>query len=116
MKSSSRGEPSSFSTPRLLDSPTEKIDLHTHSTYSDGLLSPATLVEEAASRGLRFLALTDHDTVAGIPEARAAGDRLGVEVIPGVELSAALGSGGEVHLLGYFVDIDDPALLEQWAV
>src|SRR3712207_5693067 len=114
VESRTRGEDSSFSTPRLHDSP-PKVDLHTHSTYSDGLLSPATLVEEAASRGVRFLALTDHDTVAGIPEARAAGDRLGIEVIPGVELSAAFEGGGEVHLLGYFVDIDDPALLEQLA-
>ena len=73
------------------------------------------LVEEAASRGVRILALTDHDTVAGIGEARAAGERLGVEVIPGVELSAALPSGGEVHLLGYFVDVDDPTLLDQLA-
>ncbi len=71
------------------------------------------LVEEAASRGVRILALTDHDTVAGISEARAAGERHGVEIIPGVELSAALPSGGEVHLLGYFVDVDDPALLKQ---
>ena len=115
MTSGSRGEDSSFSTPRLFASSPPKVDLHTHSTYSDGLLSPAALVEEAASRGVRFLALTDHDTVAGIPEARAAGDHLGVEVIPGVELSAAFESGGEVHLLGYFVDIDDPALLEQLA-
>jgi predicted metal-dependent phosphoesterase TrpH len=73
------------------------------------------LVEEAASRGLRVLALTDHDTVAGISEARAAGDRHGVEIIPGVELSAALQGGSEVHLLGYFVDVDDPTLLEQLA-
>jgi 3',5'-nucleoside bisphosphate phosphatase len=58
------------------------------------------LVEEAASRGVRILALTDHDTVAGIGEARAAGDRHGVEIIPGVELSAALQGGNEVHLLG----------------
>jgi len=87
------------------------VDLHTHSTYSDGLLSPAHLVEEAVARGLRFLALTDHDTVAGIPEARAAGERLGVEIIPGVELSTSLGSGGEIHLLGYFIDIDDATLL-----
>jgi predicted metal-dependent phosphoesterase TrpH len=92
-----------------------KVDLHTHSTYSDGLLSPAMLVEEAASRGVRILALTDHDTVAGIGEARAAGDRHGVEIIPGVELSAALQGGNEVHLLGYFVDVDDPTLLEQLA-
>jgi predicted metal-dependent phosphoesterase TrpH len=68
-------------------------------------------VAEAASRGVRVLALTDHDTVAGIPEARAAGGRLGVEIVPGVELSAA-SSGGEIHLLGYFVNIEDPALLE----
>jgi 3',5'-nucleoside bisphosphate phosphatase len=73
------------------------------------------LVEEAASRGVRILALTDHDTVAGIGEARAAGERHGVEIIPGVELSAALQSGNEVHLLGYFVDVDDPTFLEQLA-
>jgi 3',5'-nucleoside bisphosphate phosphatase len=73
------------------------------------------LVEEAASRGVRILALTDHDTVAGIDEARVAGERLGVEIIPGVELSAALPTGGEVHLLGYFVEIDDPGLLAQLA-
>lgn len=88
------------------------VDLHTHSTKSDGLLSPAALVEEAAARGLRVLALTDHDTVAGIPEAKAAGDRLGVEVIPGVELSTSFGPGDGVHLLGYLVDIDHPLLLE----
>lgn len=91
------------------------VDLHTHSTYSDGLLSPTELVEEAASRGVRVLALTDHDTVAGIPEARIAGKRLGVEIVPGVELSAALGNRGEVHLLGYFIDVDDPTLLETLA-
>jgi 3',5'-nucleoside bisphosphate phosphatase len=113
VKSSSRGEDSSFSTARHLDSATPKIDLHTHSTYSDGLLSPAALVEEAASRGVGILALTDHDTVAGISEARVAGERLGVEIIPGVELSAALPGGGEVHLLGYFVDIEASALLAQ---
>lgn len=115
MKSSSRGEGRFFSTARPPDSSTPKIDLHTHSTYSDGLLSPAMLVEEAASRGVRILALTDHDTVAGIDEAGLAGERLGVEIIPGVELSAALPNGGEVHLLGYFVEIDDPALLAQLA-
>jgi 3',5'-nucleoside bisphosphate phosphatase len=94
---------------------TSQVDLHTHSTYSDGLLSPAMLVEEAASRGVRILALTDHDTVAGIAEARVAGERLGVEIIPGVELSAALPGGGEVHLLGYFVDVEDSDFLAQLA-
>jgi hypothetical protein len=87
-------------------------DLHSHSTWSDGLLSPAELVAEAAARGLGVLALTDHDTVAGVPEAQTAGAIHGIEVIPGVELSAALADGQEVHLLGYFVDIDDPALQE----
>lgn len=88
------------------------VDLHTHTTYSDGLLSPAALVEEAAARGLRVLALTDHDTVAGIAEAQAAGDRLGVEVVPGVELSTSFGQGDGVHLLGYLMDIEHPLLLE----
>jgi 3',5'-nucleoside bisphosphate phosphatase len=94
---------------------TTGVDLHTHSTWSDGLLSPTALVGEAASRGVRVLALTDHDTVAGIPEAREAGERLGVEIVPGVELSTSLGTGGEIHLLGYFVDIDDAALLDRLA-
>jgi predicted metal-dependent phosphoesterase TrpH len=119
VKSGRREDVSSYSTPAsgndLLDSAPGKVDLHTHSTYSDGLLSPAMLVGEAASRNVRILALTDHDTVAGIGEARVAGDLLGVEIVPGVELSAALPGGGEVHLLGYFVDIADPALLEQLA-
>jgi predicted metal-dependent phosphoesterase TrpH len=119
VKSSSREEASSYSTAAsgndLIDSSPGRVDLHTHSTYSDGLLSPAILVEEAASRGVRILALTDHDTVAGIGEARTAGERLGIEIIPGVELSAALPSGGEVHLLGYFVDVGDPVLLAQLA-
>jgi predicted metal-dependent phosphoesterase TrpH len=88
------------------------VDLHTHSTYSDGLLSPTALVEEAATRGLRILALTDHDTVAGIPEARAAGARHGVEIIPGVELSTSLAGGEGVHLLGYFIDDHNPVLRE----
>lgn len=87
------------------------VDLHTHSSYSDGLLSPAALVAEAAARGVRFLGLTDHDTVAGIPEAQQAGAELGVEVIPGVELSTALASGEDIHLLGYFVDPSHPELL-----
>jgi predicted metal-dependent phosphoesterase TrpH len=98
--------------PRSLESSTHLVDLHTHSTYSDGLLSPAALVEEAALRGLRVLALTDHDTVAGIAEARDAGARLGVEIIPGVELSTTMAGGEGVHLLGYFVAVDDPDFRE----
>jgi predicted metal-dependent phosphoesterase TrpH len=68
-------------------------------------------VAEAAARDVRVLALTDHDTVAGIAEARAAGAELGVEIIPGVELSTSLAGGEGVHLLGYFIATDHPALL-----
>jgi len=78
------------------------IDLHTHSTASDGTLSPADLVAEAAREGLAAVALTDHDTPAGLPEARQAGERLGIDVIAGVELSVADGDRS-VHLLGLFL-------------
>ncbi|MCC7024807.1 MAG: PHP domain-containing protein, partial [Thermomicrobiales bacterium] len=115
MESSSREGNTRISTPRLLDSSTHLVDLHTHSNYSDGLLSPAALVEEAVSRGVRVLGLTDHDTVAGIPEARDAGERLGVEIVPGVELSTSLSGGEGVHLLGYFVDVENPTLRERLA-
>jgi predicted metal-dependent phosphoesterase TrpH len=104
-----KGEANSL--PSSVSRPPSQVDLHTHSNFSDGLLSPAALVEEAASRGVRYLGLTDHDTVAGIPEAREAGTRFGVEVIPGVELSTSLAGGEGVHLLGYFLDVENPTLL-----
>ena len=91
------------------------VDLHTHSTASDGLLSPAALVAEAAARGVRYLGLTDHDTVDGIREAQQAGAALGVEVIPGVELRTSLDGGEGVHLLGYFIDITHPELQDALA-
>jgi 3',5'-nucleoside bisphosphate phosphatase len=78
------------------------IDLHTHSTASDGSLSPSELVATAAKKGLVAVALTDHDTLAGLPEAREAGAALGVEVISGVELSVADGDQG-IHILGLFL-------------
>ncbi len=109
MKARSREEEEHTSTARPLDSST--VDLHTHSNYSDGLLAPAALVVEAASRGIRVLGLTDHDTVAGISEAHEAGARLGVEVVSGVELSTSLDGGEGVHLLGYFIDIENADLL-----
>jgi len=65
------------------------VDLHTHSTASDGTLPPESVIEAAARCGLKALALTDHDTIGGIPAAREAGERLGVRVITGVELSAS---------------------------
>ncbi len=79
------------------------IDLHTHSTASDGTLTPVQLVEYAHAKGLIAIALTDHDTVAGISAAVAAASRIGgIELIPGIELSVE--SRGETHVLGYFID------------
>ena len=76
------------------------IDLHTHSTCSDGLLTPAALLALAARRGLAAIALTDHDTVAGLPEALAQGAATGVEVLAGIEISSIL-DGVSLHILGY---------------
>ncbi len=86
------------------------IDLHTHSTCSDGTATPTNLLREASEAGLCAISLTDHDTMAGVPEALAAGEKVGIEVIPGVELSANH-DGKEVHILGYGLDRFNPDLL-----
>jgi 3',5'-nucleoside bisphosphate phosphatase len=86
------------------------IDLHVHTTMSDGTLSPAEVVWYARDRGLRAIAVTDHDTVAGIGPAQEEGATLGVEVVAGVEISAHWATG-IMHILGYFVCPDDPDLL-----
>ncbi|UCE81666.1 MAG: PHP domain-containing protein, partial [Deltaproteobacteria bacterium] len=86
------------------------IDLHTHSSYSDGSFSPGQLVQLAKDKGLRAIALTDHDTVAGLEEALAAGKELEVEVVPGVEISAQY-PPGTMHILGYYVQPSHPELL-----
>ncbi len=92
-----------------------KGDFHTHSTQSDGTLSPAALIDLAASRGVTVMALTDHDTLQGLPEAAAAVDRHpGFTLVPGVELSCDV-PGSEVHMLGLFIDPDDAALGSQLA-
>jgi 3',5'-nucleoside bisphosphate phosphatase len=79
-------------------------DFHMHSTYSDGRLTPTELVDRAASRGVRVMTLSDHDTLAGLPEARAAAARHpGFLLVPGVEISCDL-PGTELHMLGLFVD------------
>lgn len=88
------------------------VDLHAHTRASDGLLSPTELVDHAAGVGLRVLAVTDHDTTAGIEEAVAAGGDRGIEVVPGVEISTSH-DGTEVHLLGYFVDHGSADLTRQ---
>ena len=80
-----------------------------HSTASDGALAPTTVVASAQSAGLTAIALTDHDTVAGIAEAVTAGAAVGVRVIAGCEFSAAA-PWGEVHILGYFLPVGDDAV------
>lgn len=88
-----------------------RVDLHCHSTASDGLLSPTALVERAHGRGVRVLALTDHDTLDGLPEARDAARRLGMELVDGVELSCTWG-GATIHVLGYGFDPRAESLVE----
>ncbi len=86
------------------------IDLHIHSTYSDGTVSPAGIVALAAGNGVKYIAVTDHDEVAGIAEAVAAGNECGVRVITGVEINTDLGRQ-EVHILGYGFPVDSPVML-----
>lgn len=83
-------------------------DLHLHSSYSDGTLTPREVVAQAARQQVSPIALTDHDTVAGIPEALQAGAEMSVEVIPGVELSAHE-FDQDIHILGYLIHWEDPA-------
>ncbi len=85
------------------------VDLHSHSTRSDGAFAPARLVEEAATRGVTTLALTDHDTTAGLDEAEAAAQQHGLEFVPGVEITCEC-AGTEVHLLGLGIDRLNPKL------
>ena len=87
-----------------------KIDLHTHSFFSDGSMSPTELLFHAKEVGLSALALTDHDTVAGIPEAERAAKENGIEFVPGVEFSTE--GISQVHILGYYIDSSDTSLTE----
>ena len=91
------------------------VDLHVHSNYSDGVHPPAKLVSMAWEQGLAAIAIADHDTVDGIDEALAAGARLGIEVVPAVELSAEHGRYRDMHILGYHLDHRDPRLSQMLA-
>lgn len=91
-----------------------RIDLHLHTTHSDGSLSAAEVVRLAHKAKVTALAITDHDIVSGIPEAIATGAELGIEVIPGVEISSRLGNS-ELHILGYFLQWQDPKLTQRLA-
>jgi predicted metal-dependent phosphoesterase TrpH len=92
----------------------ELIDLHTHSHHSDGTLPPAELVALAAQRGVRLLALTDHDTTAGLAEAAAACATAGMRFVPGVEITAGW-RGQEIHVVGLGLRADAPALQQHLA-
>lgn len=83
------------------------IDLHTHSTASDGVYAPAELLQHAHEAGLRILALTDHDSTEGLAEANGAAQRLGIDLIPGIELNSDAGAR-EVHILGYLLEYQRP--------
>lgn len=93
-----------------------KFDLHLHSYFSDGRYSPKMVVEECKKLGLEVISLTDHENVGGVPEAVKAGEGLGIKIIPGIELAAGY-QGKEYHILGYFIDYQNPKLkefLDKW--
>jgi 3',5'-nucleoside bisphosphate phosphatase len=104
-----------------------RFDLQSHSTRSDGVLEPAAVVARAAQAGVQLLALSDHDTIAGVDEALAAGAEHGVTVVPAIEISAidhpsrVASDGGEhgvareLHILGYLIDHSDPQLTKTLA-
>jgi len=92
--------------------PKGHVDLHLHTTASDGVLSPAEIVRYAKAKGLQAIAITDHDTIEGCEEGLREGERIGFEVIPGIEISAEH-SPGSMHILGFFLDIHHPLLNER---
>ncbi|WP_195572947.1 PHP domain-containing protein [Paenibacillus sp. 1001270B_150601_E10] len=87
-------------------------DLHTHTTASDGMEEPSSNVRLAKQAGLDAIAITDHDTVAGLKEAREEAEKLQIELVPGVEIST-VEEGIDIHVLGYFIDANDPIFLER---
>ncbi|WP_261305902.1 PHP domain-containing protein [Paenibacillus andongensis] len=91
-----------------------EADLHTHTTASDGTQRPAANVQMAFDAGLGALAITDHDTVSGVAEALLAGRELGIEVVPGVEIST-VANGQDIHVLGYYIDIHNEQFLQRLA-
>ena len=99
----------------LLKKQNGHIDLHIHSRYSDGSMTPKELVNAAANAELAAIALTDHDTTDGILEAQDAGWRYNIEIIPGIEMSTALPGSPAIHILGYYIDTKNSLLRETLA-
>ena len=88
-----------------------KIDLHTHTKFSDGYFTPQELLEKVSETNISVLAITDHDTIDAIPSAVTLGEKLGITVVPGIELSAQDGER-DLHILGYFMDIENETFKE----
>ncbi|HRI86092.1 MAG TPA: PHP domain-containing protein [Ignavibacteria bacterium] len=88
-----------------------RADLHLHTNYSDGVLSPSRLIDLVRKHDISVISITDHDNVSGIDEALEYGSLNGIKVIPGVEISADI-EEQEIHILGYFLDYKNPALTE----
>jgi 3',5'-nucleoside bisphosphate phosphatase len=86
-----------------------KIDLHSHTNYSDGFYSPAQLIDKAKEKNIELLSITDHDNLAAIAEAVEYGKKVGMEIIPGVEISSDI-HDREIHILGYFVEPGNPEI------
>src|SRR3954465_13211813 len=94
---------------------TVAFDLQWHRSCSDGALAPTAVMERASADGVQLVALTDHDTVDGVPEAREAARRLGVAFGPAGEISAVPGVHADLHVLGYEVDVSDEAFVDALA-
>ena len=86
-----------------------KVDLHIHTNYSDGFHSPEEIIVKAKNQGFEAISITDHDNLSGIKEATEKGDEIGIEVIPGVEISSDI-KDREIHILGYFVETESVEL------
>ena len=92
----------------------EPFDLHLHSSCSDGSDTPTEVVRAAAARGITMLALTDHDNVSGVPEAMAEAERIGVRLLPAIEMDAEWPH--EMHILGLDIDIEEPRMKDALAI
>ena len=90
-----------------MDMTRAKTDMHLHSYYSDGTMAPAALVDRAVSLGQTKIAITDHDGTGGVEEAVREGEKMGIEVVPGIEFSTTMKDGPRIHMLGYGIDIYD---------